>query len=671
VKPKSSRSGIRRVALIAASIEVLVLVAAGWTANRVWSKWRQPAAQQVALLEDSESDDADVDVDLPPAPDLAEDQADETQPEARLASGLKKEEETESVKVFQAPARAAKAAGAEDEPRPAARAALVIKRRNELSEEDLRKQLLWAQEVGVNPKDVPCLVSDFRKNQYQDPGDEYLRLEPTYILAHNPELKTLPFRRGLATRIDQNASKELQSLGQELHLLIDERAARNGGKENNATLLAEFMKLETRKDKKPTWLRPEAVPTLQQILGHEDTPVRLMLVDLLAQIDGRASSVALVQHAVFDLSSEVRDAAIKALDRRPREQYRSALVAALRYPWAPAADHAAEALVALRDRDAAPLLVRMLSEPDPSDPVVKKDSYKKEHLWKREVVRMKHMDNCVVCHPPANSGSESTLGIVPGFVLVEGQCGKAVVSNSPLTASASQPSDYQNLKGGGAPLLIRGDITYLRQDFSIQQPVRLTLTNPPVNLRFDYIVRTRKLTDSQTREWKAQAKRPDTYEQREAVLFALRELTGQDAGPTTEAWQKLYPTSEFDEWTQKLTTALVDAPDLHKVAVIKKLCDGKGAGYTEALAQAIPQLAEPYQPKARGALLERMKRMNQATLRDKLAEENREIRLAAATAAGLKEETALIPDLTALLEDADPAVAEAAQASLKSLGGTR
>jgi hypothetical protein len=115
----------------------------------------------------------------------------------------------------------------------------------------------------------------------------------------------------------------------------------------------------------------------------------------------------------------------------------------------------------------------------------------------------------------------------------------------------------------------------------------------------------------------------------------------------------------------------VDAPDLQKLAVIKKLRDAKGVGYTEALAQAIPQLAEPYQPKARAALLERMKRMNQATLRDKLAEENREIRLAAATAAGVKEETALIPDLTALLEDADPAVAEAAQASLKSLEGAR
>jgi hypothetical protein len=663
---KKKKTGqVRRRVLVAAAAAALWLVCVGWTTNRVWSWWRQPAGQEVASV--MESDSADADEDQSPSTTDSGDESDVSLPHASLDPTLQEEVENSKDEPPQAEPPPAKPPVAAEEPRPAGPAALVVKRRNELSEEDLRKQLLWAQEVGVSPKDVPCLVSDFRKNQYQDPGDEHLRLEPTYILAHNAQLKTLPLRRGLASRIDQNASKELQSLGQELHLLIDERAARNGGKESSATLLAEFMKLETRKDKKPTWLRPEAVPTLQQILGPEDTAVRLMLVDLLAQIDGRASSVALVQHAVFDLSTEVRDAAIKALDARPREQYRSALLAALRYPWAPAADHAAEALVALKDRDAAPLLVRMLSEPDPADPVAKKDSYKKEHLWKREVVRMKHVNNCVVCHPPANSGNEDALGIVPGFAVVDSTCGKVVVASSPLTASASKSSDYQNLKGGAFPLLVRADITYLRQDFSIQQPVRVTLTNPPVNVRFDYVVRSRPLTDNQTREWKAQTKRPDTYEQREAALFALRELTGQDAGPKTEAWQKLYPTSEFEEWTQKLTMTLVDAPDLQKLAVIKKLREAKGVAYTEALAQAIPQLEGKYQEKARAALLERMKRMSGATLRDKLAEDNAEIRLAAASAVAWIEEASLIPDLTVLLDDPEPAVAEAAQAALKSL----
>src|SRR5262249_9452440 len=52
LKPKRSRVALHPVAFVAASIGVLVLVAAGWTTNRVWSKWRQPAAQEVALLEE-------------------------------------------------------------------------------------------------------------------------------------------------------------------------------------------------------------------------------------------------------------------------------------------------------------------------------------------------------------------------------------------------------------------------------------------------------------------------------------------------------------------------------------------------------------------------------------------------------------------------------------------
>jgi ribosomal protein L7/L12 len=151
------------------------------------------------------------------------------------------------------------------------------------------------------------------------------------------------------------------------------------------------------------------------------------------------------------------------------------------------------------------------------------------------------------------------------------------------------------------------------------------------------------------------------------VLFALRELTGQDAGPTSEAWEKLYPASDFESWTAQLTTALVGAPDYKKAAVIKKLREAKGVAYTEALAQAIPQLSGWYQDKARTALVERMKRMSRTTLRNKLGDENREVRSAALSAIGWKEETSLIPDVLALLADPDPAVAEAAEAALKAL----
>jgi HEAT repeat protein len=659
--PSGARKRLTRRALIAGSVGALVLVAAGWMTNRVWSKWRQPAASDIALLEESDSDDALADIDLPPAPIATEDQAEVAAPKARLASNLKEEEETVQGAWSRMPPRPVKAENVKNESPSTAN--LVIKRRRAFSEEELRKQLLWAPEVGLKPVDVQPLVENFTANlatareRRTEPS-----LEPGHILRQRPDFKMLPYRRGLANRIDRNVTEELQHLGQELRLLLDRLAGKNGESQTSLVLLGEFLKSEVRRDDKSTWLRPEAVPTLQQILGHEDLPVRLLLVDVLSRIEGRASSTALVQRAVFDLSSEVRDAAVASLDHRPREEYRSALVAALRYPWAPAADHAAEAIAALKDQAAAPQLVKLLNETDPADPVAKKDK-----LWKREVVRLNHKDNCLACHSLAVGGADPVPGAVPGVARV----GQSAIPISTLLSGAPlvQASGYPYRPQEATSLIVRADITYLRQDFSVQLPVLVQQPADFVNLRFDYVVRFRPLTDSQAHEWKAQANRPESYEQREAVLFALRELTGKDFGTTADAWEKMYPMSEFEAWTNELTNALVNAPDLKKLAVIKKLRDAKGVAYTEALAQAIPQLAEAYQPKARAALVERMKRMSLATLRDKLADENREIRLAAASAAGSKQESALIPDLTALLEDAEPAVAEAAQAALKSLKG--
>jgi hypothetical protein len=324
----------------------------------------------------------------------------------------------------------------------------------------------------------------------------------------------------------------------------------------------------------------------------------------------------------------------------------------------------------------------VLKEPDPAQPIIKKEHLKKDRLWKRELVRIKHMDNCLTCHPASSSGAELAQGSVPGFAVVDqvlvvptgslpASLQLLVANNGaiaqPTAVKNNYPYDPNTSANTVAPFTVRGDVTFLRQDFSIQQSVLVPQPTEFASLRFDYLVRVRPLTDKQTHEWNAQVSRPEGYEQREAVLFALRELTGRDAGLTTEAWEKLYPTSEIEQWTTKLTMALVDAPDHQKLTYIKKLRDAKGAAYTEALAQAIPQLAEAFQPKARAALLERMKRMNQATLRDKLSSDNREIRLAAASAVGVKEESALIPDLTALLDDPEPAVAEAAQAALKAL----
>ena|ERR1700677_2614215 len=90
-------------------------------------------------------------------------------------------------------------------------------------------------------------------------------------------------------------------------------------------------------------------------------------------------------------------------------------------------------------------------------------------------------------------------------------------------------------------LLVRIDVTYLRQDFS----TRLSVANAepwPSMQRFDFLVRTREVTEAEAKEVRELLKQrsagaPSPYHQ--AALFALRELTGLDAEPSAAAWRKL------------------------------------------------------------------------------------------------------------------------------------
>ena len=101
-----------------------------------------------------------------------------------------------------------------------------------------------------------------------------------------------------------------------------------------------------------------------QVIGKPEA----LLVEMLADIKGKEASHALAQRALFDLSAEVREKAVQFLATRPTQEYQGFLVEALRYPWPAAADHAAEALVALNLTAVVPDLVQMLKEPPPGCP---------------------------------------------------------------------------------------------------------------------------------------------------------------------------------------------------------------------------------------------------------------------------------------------------------------
>jgi hypothetical protein len=219
------------------------------------------------------------------------------------------------------------------------------------------------------------------------------------------------------------------------------------------------------------------------------------------------------------------------------------------------------------------------------------------------------------------------------------------------------------------PMLIRGDITYLRQDFSLT----LQVPDPPpgapaARTRYDYFVRTREATAAE--KWAMKIlPASESYPQRDSVLSALRGLTGQDAGPTTLAWRELFPQAEVDLKAARLSGEVIQADAFQRVALLGNLRDGKGLAYTLALAGAIPALRGEMQETARQYLADRLSRMTAETLRDKFGDDDPEVRRAAVLACTRKGKRELVPDLIALLEGDEPVTTRLAEAGLKELTG--
>ena len=242
-----------------------------------------------------------------------------------------------------------------------------------------------------------------------------------------------------------------------------------------------------------------AVPSLVQTLQAEGPGQRLVLVEQLAKVEGSQASRLLAQRALYDTAPTVREAAVRALNDRPREEYREVLVDGLAYPWAPVADHAAEALVALQDRGAVPRLLEVLDKPAPDQP---RPIIEGGKPMVKELVRINHFRNCLMCHAASFSADDRVPGPVP---------------------TAGKPLPVQYYAGARRSLpdsnFVRADVTYLRQDFSVKQPVA-DAAPWPEEQRYDYVVRSRPATrdeiDSSTEA--------GTSPQREAVQYALREL---------------------------------------------------------------------------------------------------------------------------------------------------
>src|SRR5262249_11108335 len=138
--------------------------------------------------------------------------------------------------------------------------------------------------------------------------------------------------------------------------------------------------------------------------------------------------------AVYELSAELRAAALEALVARPFADFRKVLLDGLRYPWPAAAEHAAEALAALDDKKAVPWLITLLKEPDPRDA----GGSEPDKLLIREVIKANHVTNCLLCHAPAINFSDPVTAPVPG-----------IFWQAPTTMSSSQIAQLTGQASGG------------------------------------------------------------------------------------------------------------------------------------------------------------------------------------------------------------------------------
>lgn len=406
-------------------------------------------------------------------------------------------------------------------PSPSAPQLPTFKRRLWNYEEELLEQLLSVKEIDIDSE------KDATKKLL---GDGKATARPTTVskapspVDHKPfqeqvasrsDLKGLPFRdiEKCQAPADEAFAMQKLSTAERRGAVTRSRTQRASEKspgQMHAEAYRRDLLMAEHLEKKITgteWQTEYGQRLMVQMFQIEGLPTRLQLVKNLAASKAKNASTLLAQRAVFDLTPEVRQAAVMELKKRPAGEYRQVLLDALRYPWPPASAFAAEALVALNERGTVDRLFQLLDEPDPQAPFQNKDK-----KWAvAELVRVNHLGNCALCHAASASTNDPVRGLSP-------------------TRGETLPEIYYD-RGNGA--FVRADVTYIQQDFSVMQPVAEPKKWPAVQ-RFDYFVRERELTPDEVKRHEANQSAKDaagsSSPQREAVLWALNELSGYKPG---------------------------------------------------------------------------------------------------------------------------------------------
>ena len=404
-----------------------------------------------------------------------------------------------------------------------------------LDPEELRASLLKVKEVDFSPViekmredaiSASVTGQDFARDQqlrqqFKDMSPPVFMASINNVLLKKAAEEGLPLLPQKYGQLAPDAAKTMDAMSKELRRkgfvsipgATPTAASVPGSRLNKAVALqasAHAAELQKWCDESHIEQYPGMLTTFQQMLQVEHSPTRLVMINEVGKCDTVESTRILVARAVFDTSPNVRKAAVELLRKRKPEAYRPAFLSIYRYPWAPAADHAAEALVSLEDKPAIPELVALLDKPDPLRAVY---DDKLQTGVVHEMVRINHMRNCLLCHAVSTKTTDLVRGAVP-----------RVGQPLPPMYYESQHGDFVQATG-----------TFLLQDFSLCQPVE-NAAPWPATQRYDYLIRTRKATPEEMAELKNSPSA--TYPQRDAVLTTLRQLSGRDLGDSTDAWKK-------------------------------------------------------------------------------------------------------------------------------------
>jgi len=389
-----------------------------------------------------------------------------------------------------------------------------------LSEDALREQLARVPELDLLVHEPPGFpdtgLARVLRQLEVSKQQTTSRLEgfPEYLQRMRSDLYGLPFPKGKAYVKEKEEAEALAAAADRIRDALERSVTpRPPAKDDPGRDKADFPQFWAVVTNPLAEKIPPAqmIAALQQLLPIERRDVRLEVVYYLRKEQDKAATLTLAQWAVFDLDEGIRTAATAALKGRPARDYLPILVDALRYPWAPIAQRSAEVLTSLWLKEAVPDLAAMLDEPDPTG-VFMQEVLEVEIPVKRELVRVNHLRNCLLCHP-ASSGAK-------------GEVVRAPVAIPDVELPRVR---YDSSAQGG---MVRAEVAYLRQDFSVMHKVDKAAPWPEAQ-RYDYLVRTRPLTSPERRAWLARQQQGVVLPpspQRQALVWALRQLTRRDAG---------------------------------------------------------------------------------------------------------------------------------------------